>query len=204
MAKKLKMKDGKAPPAQPPKNSDLRNKRLEDALRRTYQLDRQIKALTDQHTGSLKDEKSKIKKGLREDLNITAKVFNARYFAYRLEADARAADDNPTLENLRELFTIAPVGTTANMFDAIDEDDADEGDGDNEPEGNGAEGDDEPAAVRGYGDDELRDLEQNGYMSAKQGRGEDKNPHPDEPVLSARWLKGHRRATEEMETGGTA
>lgn len=98
-----------------------RKQQLRDALRRTYEIDGEIQDLIAEHIQGLRDEKSDIKKRLREDLNITAKVFGARYGAYKLEADARAADDNATLDTLEELFNESPVGTQINMMDALGE-----------------------------------------------------------------------------------
>lgn len=95
---------------------------MKDALHETFVLDKNLKALAERHLKSDREAKSDIKKRLLKDLNITAKVFNARYVAYRLEATALEASDEATLDNLRELFEHAPVGSTADMIQAIGDD----------------------------------------------------------------------------------
>ncbi len=87
-----------------------RTKIMSDALSETYKLDGQVQAALDKYVAPVREQKRDIKKRLNKELNITATVFNARYVAYKLEAQARAAEDEATLENLREFFEIAPVG----------------------------------------------------------------------------------------------
>ena len=97
-----------------------RAKMMKDALAETFTLDGQIRAANDKHVQPHKDAKSDIKKNLRKDLNITAAVFNARYAAYRLEGRAIAANDEATLDTLRELFEHAPVGTQMDLVEGIE------------------------------------------------------------------------------------
>ncbi len=97
-----------------------RKKMLEDALSETFKLDGLIHAATKKHVQPHRDAQSDIKKKLRKDLNITAAVFNARYAAYRLEGRAIAADDEATLDTLRELFEHSPVGTQMDLVDGME------------------------------------------------------------------------------------
>ena len=87
-----------------------RNKIMTDALGEMYVLDVQAEAALEKHLKPIRDQKRDIKSRLNKDLNITATVFNARYVAYKLEAQARAAEDDATLDNLKELFDVSPVG----------------------------------------------------------------------------------------------
>lgn len=93
-----------------------RNRIMTDALAETYKLDTQIQAALEKHVAPLRAHKADIKSKLNKDLNITATVFNARYAPYKLEATARAASDDATLDNLRELFEVSPVGTQMDMM----------------------------------------------------------------------------------------
>ena len=100
-------------------NNGNRKKMMQDALAETLTLDNLIKAAEQKHVQPHKNAKSDIKKNLRKDLNVTAAVFNARYAAYRLEARAIAANDEATLDNLRELFEHSPVGTQMDLIDGL-------------------------------------------------------------------------------------
>ena len=96
-----------------------RQQMMKDALSETFALDQNLKAAAEKHLKADREAKSDIKKRLLKDLNITAKVFNARYVAYRLEAAAIEANDEATLDTLRELFEHAPIGAQVDMVDAI-------------------------------------------------------------------------------------
>lgn len=111
----------------PKHNVANRNKQIENALSETYKLDCQIKALVEKHIQPLRDAKSDIKKHLREDLSMPAKVFNIRYKAYQLEADAIANEDDITMQAIQELFEISPPGTQINMLDALGDGEGDGG-----------------------------------------------------------------------------
>ena len=97
-----------------------RSKIMTDALGEMYALDVQAEAALEKHLKPIRDQKSDIKSRLNKDLNITATVFNARYVPYKLEAQARAASDEATLDNLRELFEVSPVGTQMDMMAGLD------------------------------------------------------------------------------------
>ena len=100
-------------------NIGNRKKMMQDALAENFALDGKITAALEKHVKPYRDAKRDIKAKLREDLNITPAVFNARYAAYRLEGRAIAADDEATLDTLRELFEHSPVGTQMDMMDGL-------------------------------------------------------------------------------------
>ena len=100
-------------------NSGARSEAIGDALKRIFDLDRRIEAIIADEIQDLRDDKTKIKKELREAHNITARVFQARYAAYKLEQQAIEADDDVMKMTLKELFDIAPVGATADMMEAV-------------------------------------------------------------------------------------
>ncbi len=102
----------------PDHNVANRKQRIGDALKRTWLLDQEIDDLIEEHIKDLREEKSSIKKVLREKLNISAKVFHARYASYRLEAQARAAEDHATLDTIKELFGESPIGSQVDMVKA--------------------------------------------------------------------------------------
>ncbi len=121
MAEKLTPMIGQVTPRviTPTHNVANRKQIMADALSETFKLDQQLKAAADMYLSSDRAAKSDIKKRLLKDLNVTAKVFNARYVAYRLEAAAIETSDEATLNTLRELFEHAPIGSQVNMVDAI-------------------------------------------------------------------------------------
>ncbi len=98
-----------------------RNEQLTDALSEMYAIDVQVAAALEKHVAPLRAQKTDIKSRLNKDLNITATVFNARYLPYKLEAQARAAQDDATLDNLRELFEVSPVGAQVDMMSELEE-----------------------------------------------------------------------------------
>lgn len=100
----------------PEPNTNNRSKIMTDALRDFYALDVKIQAMLEKHVKPLRDAKRDIKSKLHEDLNMTATVFNARFISYKAEAKALAAGDESTLDTLRELFAVSPVGSQVDMF----------------------------------------------------------------------------------------
>lgn len=105
---------------EPPPNTVNRTEMFKSALSQMYALEQKEKSLTKTHLSAIRKEKSEIKKSLRKDLKITAGVFDARYHAYRMEAEAIARGDTATQETLRELFSISPVGTQMDLVDALE------------------------------------------------------------------------------------
>lgn len=105
----------------PDHNVANRKQRIGDALKRTWQLDQEIDVLIEEHIKELREEKSEIKKVLRDKLNISAKVFHARYVSYRLEAQARMVEDHPTLDTIKELFGESPIGSQVDMIAAAEQ-----------------------------------------------------------------------------------
>ncbi len=106
---------------QPEPNVINRKKMLEDALSETYNLDQLIAKAMEKYIKPYRANKRDIKAKLREDLNVTPVVFNARYAAYVVEGRARAANDEATLDTLRELFEHSPVGVQVDMVDALED-----------------------------------------------------------------------------------
>ena len=101
-------------------NVSARTDILRESLTRFYQLDKEIQSVVEEHIKELREEKSDIVKRVREDLNMPAKVFRARYYSYRVEQDAIAADDQITQDALVELFTVCPVTGQASFAEALD------------------------------------------------------------------------------------
>lgn len=120
MAKTLKNRGDNGTINDPKHNVANRNELLKSSFEQTYQLDKQIKAATEKHIQPHRDAKSDITKRLRKDLNVTAAVFNVRYAAYRMERQAQEAEDETTLDTIREMFEIAPIGSAVNFLDAME------------------------------------------------------------------------------------
>lgn len=101
-------------------NSKARADVIRESLDRLYQLDSEIDDIIAAEIKELRDEKSEIKTRLRDDFNMPAKLVMARYAAYRMERKAIASADDKTLDAIRELYSIAPVGSQMDLVDAIE------------------------------------------------------------------------------------
>jgi len=106
-------------------NSKARGDAILEGLAETWEIDRKIEEIIAEEIADLRERKSEIKKKLREAYQITAPLFQARYQAYKLEQKAISGEDNATLDAIREMFELAPVGGQVNMLDAMDEKTAD-------------------------------------------------------------------------------
>ncbi len=100
----------------PGHNVPNRNKIMNDALSEMYELDGIVQALLDKYIVPVREQKIDIKKKLNKELNINATVFNARYTAYKVEAQAHETEDEAMLDNLKEFFEIAPIGHQMDAF----------------------------------------------------------------------------------------
>ena len=120
MAKKFDNGSDGGTLSDPKHNVKAREQQIKEGLEEMYQADCRIAASIEKHVKPDRDVKSDIKKKIREGLNITTQLFNARYSNYRLERQAMEASDDATLDVLKELYDIAPVGTQINLLDAID------------------------------------------------------------------------------------
>ena len=101
-------------------NVQHRKEQIREALAKTWVADKAIKAASDKHLAPYREDKSKIKERLRDDLNINSKSFNAIYAPYKLQQQAIEAKDEITLDMLHEMFEAAPIGGEINMVDAIE------------------------------------------------------------------------------------
>lgn len=101
-------------------NVENRKQILRNSLEQTYLLDKEIASATERHLKTPREAKSAIKKRIREDLNLPAKVFNARYAMYKLERQAQDLEDNTTLDAIKEMAEMAPVGAQVDMVDAME------------------------------------------------------------------------------------
>jgi hypothetical protein len=100
-------------------NASLREQAIQNALERMYQLQKEEKALIEEHIEPLREEKRDIKKRMRDQYDIPTKRFNARVGLYIEERKALENDDGTALDALRELFEVAPVGTQMNWLDGL-------------------------------------------------------------------------------------
>jgi hypothetical protein len=92
---------------------------LKSALERLYEIDQEIAGIIEAQVKELRDEKSEIKKNLRGSFNITSKLVQARYQSYRIERAAADAEDDTTLDTIREMFELCPVGGQVDMLSAV-------------------------------------------------------------------------------------
>ena len=93
-------------------------------LEKLYQLDCQIEAALAKHVTHLREEKGKIKAGLRADFELTTNVINARYGSFKLERKARDNGDEATLAAMREMYEIQPIGGQLDFITATEAADA--------------------------------------------------------------------------------
>ena len=173
MATKLRAESAQEPSqdATQGHNAKARADVIVESFKRLYELDREIKVLTEDHLKELKDEKSDIKARLREDFGMTARLVQARYGLYRVEREAEDASDNVTLDAIHELFEVLPVGGMVDLVSAIDR----------------AKSPEEKARAEGYRD-------------GKGGMSEGSCPHPMDTPLSQAWMDGWYKAEAERDT----
>ena len=100
-------------------NTANRSRIMRDALSEMFSLDGQITEALTKYVEPIRSQKRDIKAKLNKELNITPTVFQAAYAPYKLAAQARAAGDEATLDNLREFFEVSPVG---HQMDFIEDD----------------------------------------------------------------------------------
>jgi len=102
-------------------NVEHRTKQISDALGELYLADQRIQASLAKHVEPDREVKRDIKAKLREDLNLPTKLLNARYNAYRIQRQAAEAQDESSMDLLRELFEITAPGEQVSMMSALDD-----------------------------------------------------------------------------------
>lgn len=119
MARRARLADGEGnPSANNEHNVEHRREAVTNSLEQLYQLDKKIKALTERHLTELRKQKSDIKSKLKNDYQMTAPMVNARYYPYRIERQAEDAEDQVTLDGIREAFNYLPVGGSVDLAEA--------------------------------------------------------------------------------------
>lgn len=103
----------------PGHNAKSRKDAINDALAQIFQLKKNEKAAVKATVQPFRDQISDIKTTLREDYNLTDKVLKARLSSFVIEQEAIEAQDDVTLEALREMFKNAPVGVKLDMLTVL-------------------------------------------------------------------------------------
>lgn len=123
MAKNIADADGEQKPTSEnvtaTHNVEHRKEVIRKSLEEVASTDDEIERLTALHIAPLREANSKVRKRLREDFGMPAKVFNSRYALYRMERRAIRSEDGPTLDALQEMMEIAPPGTQLDWLDAV-------------------------------------------------------------------------------------
>ena len=126
-AKKLKDLDTTGQPPQEGDQDVTRSHNVKDrratimsSMKRLYAIDQEIAAIVEDEIKDLREERSDIKKMLRETFQITSAVVNARYHSYRLEQKAIEGDDGPTQDAIREMFEALPVGGQGSLLPGME------------------------------------------------------------------------------------
>ena len=114
-----KANGGENPSANKEHNVKARKDAITDACKKLFNEDRAIDSAIATHVQAHRDEKSKIKRDLREGYGITAKAFNKHYALWKLEQEAIASKDDATLDHIRELQECAPIGGMTDMVKAL-------------------------------------------------------------------------------------
>jgi hypothetical protein len=100
-------------------NVKSRDAAIADAMESLYKSDKEIRAALEKHVTPHREDKTAVKKKLREDYELTTDVINARYASYKIERKAEENGDDATIDNLREMFRATPVGGSVNFIDAM-------------------------------------------------------------------------------------
>jgi hypothetical protein len=100
-------------------NVGERRESMRNALNSVYELDQEIAGIIEEHVKPLREDKSEIMTSLRERFNLPAKIFRARYYAYRAEREAADSSDEITQDAIRELFEVCPVTGQGSFAEAL-------------------------------------------------------------------------------------
>lgn len=101
------------------RNSTSREQAMTDALERIYLLKKREREIIQDAVQGIRDSIGDIKKALREDYNVTNQVLQARLYSYTLERRAAESGDQITLDAIKEMFKVAPVGTSVRIDDVV-------------------------------------------------------------------------------------
>lgn len=107
------------PSANKEHNVQARLDAISEACKKLLAEDQHIDAAIAQHVQLHRDEKSRIKRDLRKGYGVTARVLNKHYGLWKLQQEAIAAQDDVTIDEIREMQEAAPIGGTADMVTAL-------------------------------------------------------------------------------------
>jgi ribosome modulation factor len=157
-------------------NAGDREAAIKAALEDMYRIDGEIQDIIEEEVKSLREEKSTIKTSLRERFSLTSKMIQARYYSYKIEREAEAANDTVTLAAIRELYRVLPIGGMVDLVDAAQQ-----------------------AAAKEDKRTDAQKAHDEGRAAAVAGKGLDACPYTKriERRLKAEWEQGHESVTTE-------
>lgn len=100
-------------------NAQARTEAMQKAFAELYACDEQIEAALEKYVKPYRESKSDIKTRMKDEYGVPPKLLNARYNAYKIEQDANKANDDATIDIIRELYDALPIGVGA-MVDLVD------------------------------------------------------------------------------------
>lgn len=101
-------------------NVKARKDAIRDCFAQMYELDKQIAAAIEKYVKPFRDSRNDVKKKLREDYEIPNDIIMARYKGYALERFAEEAQDDTTLDAIREMFEALPIGGMVDLVEAAE------------------------------------------------------------------------------------
>lgn len=88
------------------------------SFKEMYALRLKIAAAMEKHVAPLRADVNAIKAKLRNDYSMPAKLVSARFASYELERLAEDGDDDITLDTIREMYELLPIGGTVDLVEA--------------------------------------------------------------------------------------
>jgi hypothetical protein len=99
-------------------NAQARTEAMQKAFAEMYACDEQIEAAIEKYVKPYRESKSDTKARMKDEYGIPPKLLNARYNAYKIERDAAKAQDDATVDIIRELYDALPIGGIVDLVDA--------------------------------------------------------------------------------------
>ena len=128
MAEQLKAVDGGKADDAPEEggtrlNSAARKQIIRSTFEQAFDLEMQIADLTAQHIQKFKDEKTKLWREAKADLDITRKILDAQYKNFKLAKQAQLFDDEndsaKAMDDMKEVFQALHPGQVVDWVDIV-------------------------------------------------------------------------------------
>lgn len=101
-------------------NVQARTEAMQKAFRELYTCDEEIEKAVEKYVKVYRGTKTDIKARMKDEYGIPPKLLAARYNAYKIEQDALKADDDASIDIIRELYDALPIGAIVDLVAAAE------------------------------------------------------------------------------------